>query len=143
VKARLPPDSKPVGEACRQARAQDAALGGIDRIGHAAERERGCAGIVERECRARITVTRLADRAGIDEEPGAFSELDHSIFVAFRHESFEHLVIVMKDHREMRVAEHAHGPAARGDRAQRIFAVEDVVIFVEGGAVADLHALVN
>ena len=49
----------------------------------------------------------------------------------------------MKDDRQVRVPEEADRAAARVERAQRVVAVEDVVVLVERRAVADLDVVVD
>ena len=116
---------------------------GFDRIDDALEGEREGAGIVDAERRTRIPIARLANRSGIDQIPRVRPQLDGGLLVRCGDEAVEDFLLVVEDDRQVRVREQAERPAARAERAQRILAVEDVVVFVERRAVADLDVLVD
>ena len=116
---------------------------GFDRVDDALEGEREGTGIVDAEGRTRIPIARLANRSDIDEIPRVRPQLDDGLLVRCGDESVEDFLLVVENNRQVRVREEAERTAARAERAQRILAVEDVVVFVERRAVTDFDVLID
>ena len=130
------PEAEALGQGRRELLVDDLPLGLFDVVLDAAELDRPGLGVVDGEGGPGIAVARLADRAGIDEVAHALLEPD-LVRVPLEERALDVAVLVGVDEGEMGVAEEADRRLDVGEGLGGVELAEDVVVLVEGRAVAD------